>query len=227
MNSANSADLVNSRKSLKKFILATGKKVKDIPLYSLLRAGNIKLPSTTAIFNMGTAAMCPSRTLGFCQAYKNGKSCCYADKAEKLYPGVTEFRARQMEYWLLVSAEQFVESFILINASKENPFKALRINESGDFWTQKCVDKMEAIASKLEWYGVKVYGYTSRQDLDFSKVKSMILSGSNFQKEGIPNLFKMILKKEDRPKGYKVCQGDCSVCNICLTRGNKTVIMSH
>lgn len=217
----------NNLKELKKFILATGKNVKDIPLYSLLRAGNSKLPETTAIFNMSSARLCPSRKLGFCQAVKNGKNCCYADKAERMYPSVIPFRNGQTAYWLRVEADEFVESFILINAMKNSPFTALRINESGDFWGQKCVDKMEAIATKLAWYGVKVYGYTSRQDLDFSKVKSMILSGSNFQKDGIPNIFKMITKMEDRPKGYKVCCGDCSKCNICLVRGNKTVILAH
>lgn len=202
--------------------------LKNIKLNSLIAAGNTKIPKSTAIFNMGTAEECPSRKLGFCQAFdQNGKSICYADKAERMYPDSKPYRKRQELYWKNITAKEFVDSFIAINKLKKTQFKAIRINEAGDFHSQECVDKMESIAKELSKHGIKVYGYTSRKDLDFSKVKYMVLSGSNFEKEGLTNIFKMVLNINDKPSGYKTCKGDCSICKICLIRGNKTVIVKH
>ena len=39
-----------------------------IPLKKLLRSGNKKIPSSTAIFNMASAHNCPSKKLGLCKA---------------------------------------------------------------------------------------------------------------------------------------------------------------
>jgi hypothetical protein len=215
--------------SLRSFAQVAVKSVANLSLNQFLQSGNLKLPVTTAVFNMGSATDCPSKKLGFCQAYKsNGKHCCYAMKAERtMYPHVLPYRTTQEKYWKQVTVEKFVTEFLLINALKKIPFTAIRFNESGDFWSQKCVDKLEEISHKLSLFGIKVYCYTARKDLDFSKVKHTIISGSNFQKDGIPNIFKMILKEEDRPKGYGVCKRDCSVCNRCMKRNMKTVILVH
>ena len=55
---------------------------KKVKLGSLLSEGNIKIPSTTAIFNMTSAKDCPSLKLGLCKAFHNGKNICYAKKSE-------------------------------------------------------------------------------------------------------------------------------------------------
>ena len=214
--------------SLRQFAKMTVGQCDRVVLHSYLSEGNTKLPSSTAIFNMGTARECPSKKLGFCQAIgKDGKHCCYALKAEIQYPAVLPYRKKQENFWKRISAEKFVMDFLLINAMKVKPFTALRVNESGDFWSQGCVDKLDKIAGMLGKFGVTVYCYTSRQDLDFSKVKHIIISGSNFQKSGISNIFKMICKGDEKPTGYGECVGDCRKCKRCMVRGMKTVILGH
>jgi len=218
--------------SLKSFakILTAGKGKEFYPLGKLISSGNTKLPKTTGIFNMGSAHDCPSLRLGLCKAYnKEGKHVCYAMKSETtMRPCVEPYRNRQKKLWLSLTAEEFTAQFLVINALKEKPYDALRINEAGDFWSQKCVDKIERIATILKPYGVKVYGYTSRSDLNYSKLRNFILSGTDFQTEGVTNQFKMVEDvKINKPKGWGVCVGDCKVCNRCMVRGHKTVVLRH
>ena len=211
-------------------ILTVGKGKWYCQLAKLLSTGNTKLPRTTAIFNMGPAHGCPSFILGLCRAYsKDGKHVCYAKKSEtSMRPEVEPHRNRQKSFWLSTTAEEFAWQFLLINSLKELPWNALRLNESGDFWGQDCIVKAERIATILAPYGIKVYCYTSRSDLNFTQVRNLIVSGSSFQKPGITNVFMMVEDtKKDRPKGYGVCPMDCKVCNRCQIRGLKTVIKKH
>ena len=217
--------------SLKSFakIMTHGKGKWFCPLAKLIGSGNIKLPNTTAIFNMSSAHECPSLRLGLCRAFnKKGKHVCYARKAETtMRPEVQPYRDRQMQFWLTTTPEDFAYQILLINALKELPWNALRFNEAGDFHMQACVAKVERIATILKPYGIKVYGYTSRSDLDYSGLRNFILSGSGFQKDGISNIFLMVEDVKDKPKGYGVCCGDCGICNRCSTRGLKTVVKFH
>ena len=87
--------------------------------------------------------------------------------------------------------------------------------------------KAEDIARLLARFGIKVYCYTSRKDLNFSKCKNLIVSGSGFMKNGIKNIFKIVKKESDRPKGYGVCAGDCRVCDRCRVRGKLTAVVKH
>lgn len=216
-----------ANRDLDKFIrLMVGNGANNIPLNKLMHGGNTKLPTETAIFSMGPAKTCASKKLGFCQAVCNGKNCCYAKKAEDFRPTVLPYRMKQEKYWKSTTATEFITQFLIINNFKLRPYKALRFNESGDFHSQECVDKAEKIARGLKKFGIKVYGYTARKDLDFSKVRNLILLGSNFCKDGVRGTFKMILNKKDRPKGYGLCIGDCSKCNRCL-RGLNTAIIKH
>jgi len=210
-------------------LITKGKGKWYAPLYSLLSTGNIKLPKTTAIFNLSSAHECPSFRLGLCRAFDSkGRHVCYARKAERgLYPNVQPRRDKQMAFWLTCTAEEFAWQLLLINSLKEKPYTHLRFNESGDFHMQACVAKAERIATIIKPYGIKAYGYTCRSDLDYTSVKNLILSGTGFEKEGISNVFLIVDDVKDRPKGYGVCCGDCSVCNRCMVRGNKTVVKRH
>lgn len=201
---------------------------KNIPIESVLQdEGNIKIPATTAIFNMGSATDCPSFKLKLCNAEKCGVK-CYAKKAERCYrPHVLPYRRRQETFWKSVSAEEFAVQFLTMNAKKIKPFQALRINESGDFWTQECVNKAEKIARILKPYGIVTYCYTSRCDLDYHKVRALRVSGSGFKKEGIVNIFKIINSKQEKPKGYGMCAGNCRICNRCSKAGMKTAVLKH
>lgn len=142
-------------------------------------------------------------------------------------PEVLPYRIAQMKYWKKVTAEEFAYQFVMINSLKENPWTKLRLNEAGDFFLQKDVDKADKIAMILKRYGITVYCYTHRSDLDFSEVKHLVVTGSNFQKEGIPNIFLMVEDLKDKPKGYSVCPMDCRICDKCSKRGNKIVVKRH
>jgi hypothetical protein len=200
----------------------------SLPLKDLLgNEGNAKIPSTTAIFNMSSAHDCPSKKLGLCKASQQGAK-CYAIKAEYSYhPEVLPYRRAQGKFWGKVSATDFAKQFLLINTTKRFPFKSLRLNESGDFRSQECVDKAEVIARLLRLQGIKTYCYSSRSYLDFSKCKDLIVSGSNFKKDGVSNIFKIIGKKEDKPKGWAACRMNCRICNLCQIRGQKIVVKKH
>ena len=201
----------------------------DRSLRSVLRTeGNLKIPATTAIFNMSSATDCPSRKLGICKAVVNGKSVCYAKRAEcSMRPGVLPFRRKQQLYWKRVEPEQFCAELLAISLAKLKPFTALRFNEAGDFHTQSCVDKAEKIARILKIYGIIAYAYSSRDDLDYSKIRALKISGSGFKKPGIVNIFTMIPNIESKPKGFGICCGNCRVCNRCQRAGLKTAIVKH
>lgn len=217
--------------SLKSFgkILTLGKGKDFCELSILLRNGNTKVPRTTAIFNLSSATDCPSFKLGLCKAYdSNGKHICYALKSERGYrPAVLPFRRKQEIFWKKITAEEFVAQFILTNALKEKPYTALRFNEAGDFHSQKCVIKAEKIALMLRRFGVKVYCYTSRSDLNFSNCRNLIVSGSGFKKDGVSNVFQIIKNVKNREIGYGVCSGSCKSCSRCQTRGKNTCVLAH
>ena len=199
----------------------------DLPLYWLLcDEGNIKIPSTTAIFNMSSALNCPSKKLGLCKAESQGAK-CYARKAEILYPNVLPYRERQAKLWKEISAEDFAFQFLVINSFKRNPFSKLRMNESGDFKNQKELDKAEKIARILKKHGVICYCYTSRSDLCFRKIEALRISGSGFKKEGIVNVFKIIDSKKDKPKGWSMCKMSCKVCDRCSRSRMNTCVVKH
>lgn len=209
-------------------IFSSGKGKKELPLNALIQhKGNIKIPSSTAIFNMSSATDCPSKKLGLCKACEQGVK-CYAEKSEYSYrPDVLPYRRKQEIFWKGITSHEFVYQFLLINALKENPFDKIRFNESGDFHTQTCVDKLEAIATMLKRFGIVCYCYTSRSDLDFSKVRNLVVSGSGFTKEGITNQFKIVKDLKDRPKGFGICAMDCHKCSRCTVKNRNTVVKAH
>jgi len=206
----------------------------DIPLSYLMQAGNTKIPKETAIFNMSSALDCPSLALGLCKAIiwdddlQAFKSICYAKKAERdCRPAVLPYRRRQEHFWLGISAEQFVRQFLIFNARKVVRFDKIRLNESGDFHDQACVDKAEKISRILSSFGIVVYCYTSRDDLDYTKVRSLVINASNFNAPGIVNEFHMIPDGKDSPKGFLKCPMDCTICDRCSKRGSKTWVPQH
>jgi hypothetical protein len=180
--------------------------------------GNRKLGIDTLIFNMGSGTDCPSKALGFCKV----ASKCYAMKAERLYPGCKPYRDRQRDYWLTRDAGQIWSTLVDILESRKyqgkplkDTVKYLRFNESGDFWSQECVRKLSQIALFLKQsYGIVTYGYTARQDLDFTGVQ-FVLRGSGH--DNAPHGKTIVIAKNATraPKGYNICPGDCKVCNLC------------
>jgi len=180
--------------------------------------GNNKLPTTTMIFNMGSATHCPADTLGLCSMGKcNGNKTCYALKSERLYPTVLPYRTRQENMWLNSSADDIVKAVKTI--LKKRPYiTSIRVNESGDFHTIDCVNKLSEIASKFQ---IPVYTYTHRSDLFTKKVtdglsKNLSVNFScDMEYKHNHNEFRL---PEDVPEGVKTysCKGDCRVCSLCV-----------
>lgn len=197
------------------------------PCYSgVFSFDNSKVPYTTAVFNMTSATDCPSDKLGLCQVNTAEHKRCYALRTEKMFPKTClVYKRKQAEFWVTVNSEWFVNN--LMQATKKRKITALRFNESGDFRNQADVNQAENIADIL-WHNfkVKTYCYTARRDLDFSKVKYLIIMGSGFTKPGIKGMFKAIKNKADKPKGFGLCCGDCTKCHRCMD-GKNTAVLLH
>ena len=181
-----------------------------------ISCGNKKLPSTTAIFNLGSAKNCPSLKKGYCLI---GAKRCYAMKAEKQYKAVRPYRERQRKLFSSLSAEQFAVMFLDIQSRKRKKFKVLRFNEAGDFKTQLDVQKVERIAELLKPHKINVYAYTANKDLDFSICKTCTINASRPDING-HNRFKAV--KVFSGKNL-TCPGSCKSCSLCEIKLNKTI----
>ena len=185
--------------------------------------GNRKIGTDTIIINMGSATSCPSAKLGLCQLSQNRESAlskCYAYKAERMYKNSLYYRNRQEIAWKSKTAQEYIEQ-IKVVTSKKIKLKYLRFNESGDFFTQDCVNKLSDIARGLKGI-LKVYTYTARKDLDFSNVdENLAIDGSGFT---VHNEFTVVTKAT----GNIICPGNCRDCHICKTRHNvKVEVINH
>ena len=179
--------------------------------------GNHKLPKSTYIINLGPSVMCPGRALGTCVCC----DFCYAYKAETQYKESTiSYRLLQTMRWRKLSAEKIAEQLLTkSNNSKKYKMKALRFNESGDVFDEKDIIKMSKIADILSEYGIQVYTYTSRYDLDWSiKSDNLVVNGSGFMCD---NQFQIINKFNDNME-YQ-CHGDCDICDYCKLAENKVI----
>lgn len=154
-------------------------------LISCSKFGNAKVGENTLIINMGPATSCPSAERGLCPIA--GK--CYAARDEGMYPKTAvPYRERQKDYWLGNTAEQIAfdiqeifEGYERIQAKrfekahreakakhKKRPAppkekRIMRWNESGDFHSQECTEKLMAIAELTP--EILHYTYTHRTDL--------------------------------------------------------------
>jgi hypothetical protein len=148
---------------------------------------------------------------------------CYALRDEQMYPAVLPYRRRQEEVWDALTAKGFASAFLVVVSQRRLPTTALRLNESGDFRSQADVDKAEEIARIVRPYGIRTYAYTARRDLDFSRVKTLVINGSGFKVHGE---FRFVRSEAEVPEGYKVCGGSCKSCTRCQV-GKLTAVLPH
>lgn len=185
--------------------------------------GNHKLGKDTLILNITSAAACPSRALGLCKIATK----CYARKAETQYPAVKPYREAQTKIWDQMSSVEIAMDLvdILTRARPAGSIKYLRFSEAGDFRDQADVDKMSKIAQLLIAYGVRVYGYTARKDLDFTKVhENMVVNGSGFM---VHNMF-TATKLLNIYALDLVCPGNCRDCHKCKSRNQLDIkVLEH
>lgn len=204
-----------------------------------VKLGNAKIGDDTLIFNMGTAQDCPSRKRGLC---KLGNK-CYALKAEKLYHHyVPAYRKRQEKYWKNNTGLAITCDFVTLLETRKRhgkklakSIKYLRINESGDFWTQGCIEKLCNIADYLKRkYGIITYTYTARKDLDFSSINFRLhTSGWKQGAHGKTIARKKVWKDtdawhyENTGETFRICPMDCTKCDLCKVTDNNIVFPLH
>jgi len=193
------------------YVEAERKKKRDRVLFVRTSQGNKTIGDDTYIINICSATDCPSKKLGFCKIPKE----CYAMKAERLYPTCLPYRRRQTKIWDMNSGEEIALQLVARARSSNKEIKFVRFSEAGDFRDQSDVDKMSEVGRVLGRFGIGLYGYTAREDLDFSKCdKNMVVNGSGFM---IHNAFTAV-KKEEVEQGEWVCKQDCRVCDKCKER---------
>ena len=196
--------------------------------------GNLKIGDDTIIFNITAAHDCPSDAAGLCNISKE----CYAKKAELIRPKVLPYRRDQERLWDDITVEDFADViFDVYCNSKGKKIKYLRINESGDYRTQKDITKLKHIVELLNNKCMEqdipyiiVYFYTKRIDLDFSTLSSytnIVINGSGFMLYNNLDIINSI-KDYKKKKDTWLCNDDCTICKACMTKGNRTIyVIKH
>ncbi len=135
-----------------------------------------KKVKSSLILNVTSTKNCPSKALGLCPFFKD----CYGSGYE-VRPTVLRDRLNREKLWDIDSIEEIIWSLSIdykAKACKNNPPRAVRYNETGDFKNQEDVNKMVSVLTGFkEWvqeqYGedISLYGYTKRTDLDLTDLK--------------------------------------------------------
>lgn len=187
--------------------------------------GNLKLPMSTAILNLTSCKNCPSKRLELCKTI----DCCYAAKAERLYPTVLPFRLRQERYWAHTETDNII-SDISQFLNRHRKVNSIRISEAGDVRNQNDIYKLDTIASHFP--SIKFYGYSARTDLDFTRAKNIIMRVSSGA--GDNDLYGTTIVRNDislkdryyyeNGIAYYICRANCKKCNMCLSKKRINIV---
>lgn len=96
---------------------------------------------------------------------------CYAAKAQVRFPKALEYRERMLER---SKDKSFVSNMYenIVKMTKKKNIEAVRVHESGEFYSQEYIDKWFTIAKHLPKQ--KFYAFTKRKkDFDFSKLEAL------------------------------------------------------
>lgn len=100
-----------------------------------------------------------------------GRICpgCYALNSQRRFPAALAYRERRLHD---SQQQDFVSRMVEEVIKFPKPVEAIRVHESGEFYSQEYVDKWYQIASMLP--DTKFYAFTKRiRDFDFSKLKGL------------------------------------------------------
>jgi hypothetical protein len=204
--------------------------IKTKPMKVCVSEGNVKV--ACPIINMGSASECPSRA--WCpfsaQNYKaSGKPCCYAMKAERIYP--TALNARRTNALLIQKAiedgkvgELAAEvAFKVAKLAKKMGTEYVRYNEAGDLSTGN-VSFAVALTDALTAMGLKPYTYSKAPKAVINKVREAgaVIMESETDFVCVKN------EAEAKEKGLDVCPGEgCGKsCERCC-KGLRTAVIAH
>jgi len=158
---------------------------------------------------------------------------CYAAKAERLYKNVTPYRTRQYHYWRNTAENSIAVDFDRLLKRIRVPIRYLRFNESGDFFSQGDVRKLDQIARFLkEYHKIITYGYSAREDLNFENVHFLVKGSSHDNgNNGKTIVMKKFMIQEhlstlpkEIQKIWKICPMSCKKCDICKTPTGENII---
>ena len=150
---------------------------------------------------------------------------CYAAKAQVRFPKALEYRERMLER---SKSKEFTDNIVdELNKSKKD-FKAVRIHESGEFYSQEYLNKWVEIAKRLP--SIRFYAFTKRKkDFDFTEaeaqdnliiIDSLKFGGLNYGT--LDEMNKLVDKYNTRicPATFKGASKDtCGVtCSYCWTK---------
>jgi hypothetical protein len=188
----------------------------------LWKFGSSVLDKDVLILNMGSATRCPAKARGLCKL--NNK--CYALHSEIQYTNTLRYRERQAKYWLHSGAEKIAQDLIKSILRRRLPTRYFRFNESGDFYSQSDITKLNYIAKRLKELNIITFGYSARSDLNFNDTE-FIVRGSGFM---LPHGMTIICDS-NTPSGYNeelnatVCSKDCKTCMLTRTLDTKIIAM--
>jgi len=176
-----------------------------------LSSGNLRMDIPT--FSLPAIISCGNFTPN-CSRY------CYARKAEKLYPNALKSRIRNLND---SKREDFVHQMIELISNKKS--KYIRIHESGDFYSQKYLDKWIRIAESLP---DKVFlAYTQMYSLDYSKKPdNMIIYWSIWPDSRNPpknGLRAFVIDPKNRLIGNSISNSDLVNAHVCKKGGSEKI----
>jgi len=190
---------------------------------------NIKLRAGIAIVNFGPAFFCTGEAFGYCSVCLE----CYAKGREVVpsawHPGhqdVLDYRWRQYEFFKHATEQEILLVFEHVCLwLVSHGYRRIRFSESSDFYTQWYVAIAEKIARIARQYGIVCYTYTTRRDLNYDDVDTLIINGSGWA--GPHGETCVIEKGAPLPAGFKLCKEDCGVCWMCARKGCKVAFVKH
>lgn len=190
-----------------------------------LSLGNLKLPKSTAIFNLPAVKTCLN--CADCSKF------CYALSNQKRFPSCNYSREKNLS---ISKDKNFVSKFN--NALKRSKAKTVRYHEAGDVYSAKYLLSLVKIANDNPQ--VYFYMYTKSTKLNYknvpanfrvidstNKAKNLKNKAAVLTKENFKNAKKTIQSQYRR---FFLCQGDCKKCNYCFnpkTKKVKVLFLEH
>lgn len=183
-----------------------------------LSIGNRKVGNDTLTFNMGSGTDCPSAERGLCRVVNRfGQRGCFSRKCEQ-FQHVLPRRREQEAYWLFTPIDIILADLEAIVQGLRGKIKYFRFNEAGDFHSQECIERANAVSVFLRSEGIIPYCNSARSDLDFQGA-DFIVRGSGWK--GPSGETQVIVGKRALPTDFSICPMDCRRCNMCkIPKGN-------
>jgi hypothetical protein len=178
------------------------------------KRGNHKIPKDIAVFSLPRIKTCPGAT-PLC------KEVCYSLKAERMYKNVLPYREKQLE----ATKQPEWETEVVAELSRMRGLRAVRIHESGDFYSQEYLDKWVRVAkampkliffafTKSWWldFDQRPNNFVVRLSIDETSPLEALMMTEGF--DGVAHLGPYRAHECHYP------EGDCRTCDYCLSPGD-------